>query len=93
MASRSIVLFVMVLVATIVAAPALGEGEPTAKVRKAIAAMYFLAYYDALVIDLRNNSGGQPSMIRVLSSYFLEKRTNLGSLYRWRLIHGLWDCR
>ena len=48
----------------------------------AIAAMNFLANCDALVIDLRNDSGGQPSMIRLLSSYFLEKRTNLGSLYR-----------
>jgi sugar lactone lactonase YvrE len=48
----------------------------------AIAAMNFLAHFDALVIDLRNDSGGQPSMIRLLSGYFLEKRTHLGTLRR-----------
>ncbi|HUU78838.1 MAG TPA: S41 family peptidase [candidate division Zixibacteria bacterium] len=38
----------------------------------AIAAMKFLAYTNSIIIDLRNNNGGEPEMVRFLASYFLE---------------------
>ena len=53
-------------------------GGPTA-----IAAMAFLQYSDALIIDLRKNGGGSPDMIQLLSSYFFEERTHLNSFF-WR---------
>jgi C-terminal processing protease CtpA/Prc len=36
----------------------------------AVAAMNFLSNADALIIDLRNNGGGSPSMIQLITSYF-----------------------
>jgi hypothetical protein len=44
-----------------------------------IAAMNFLANADAVIIDLRRNSGGSPEMIQLISSYFLKERTHLNS--------------
>jgi len=38
--------------------------------RVAVGAMAFLANVDALIIDLRENGGGNPEMIQLLSSYF-----------------------
>ena len=53
-------------------------GGPTA-----IAAMNFLANSDAVIIDLRKNGGGDPSMIQLISSYFFKEPTHLNNLY-WR---------
>lgn len=36
----------------------------------AVAAMNFLSNASALIIDLRNNGGGSPSMIQLITSYF-----------------------
>lgn len=47
----------------------------------AIAALNFLAYCDALIIDLRNNGGGSPSMIQLINSYFFEEPVHLNSFY------------
>ena len=48
------------------------------------AAMEFLARTDALVIDLRRNGGGDPAMVRLISSYlFGAEPVHLNSLY-WR---------
>lgn len=47
------------------------------------AAMTVLAHTDALVIDLRNNGGGDAATSLLLSSYFLDKRTHLGD-FRYR---------
>jgi hypothetical protein len=47
----------------------------------AIAAMNFLAYTDAVIIDLRRNGGGSPSMIQLISSYFFEEPVHLNSFY------------
>ena len=44
--------------------------------------MGFLANVDALIIDLRQNGGGSPSMIQLLSSYFFEEPTHLNSFER-----------
>lgn len=47
----------------------------------AVAAMNFLANVDALIIDLRDNGGGSPSMIQLISSYFFEEQQHLNSFY------------
>ncbi len=47
----------------------------------AIAAMNFLANSDAVIIDLRKNGGGEPSMVQLITSYFFEKPTHLNGFY------------
>ena len=48
----------------------------------AIAAMNFLSGSDALIFDLRENGGGAPSMIQLLTSYLLAgEPTHLNSFY------------
>ena len=39
----------------------------------AVAALNFLAHCDALIIDLRNNGGGSPSMIQLMTSYLVDE--------------------
>ncbi len=51
-------------------------GGPTA-----IAAMNYLSTADALIIDLRRNGGGSPSMIQLISSYFFAEPVHLNSFY------------
>jgi hypothetical protein len=47
----------------------------------AIAAMNFLANTDALIIDLRYNGGGSPSLIQLIYSYFYDEPTHINSFY------------
>ncbi|MEW6411331.1 MAG: S41 family peptidase [Candidatus Zixiibacteriota bacterium] len=47
----------------------------------AVAALNFLAHCDALIIDLRDNGGGNPSMIQLITSYFFEEPVHLNSFY------------
>jgi retinol-binding protein 3 len=47
----------------------------------AIAAMNFLAYTDALIIDLTDNGGGSPSLIQLITTYFFEEPEHLNSFY------------
>lgn len=47
----------------------------------AVAAMNFLANCDALIIDLRYNGGGSPSLIQLMTSYFFLERKHLNSFY------------
>jgi peptidase S41-like protein len=47
----------------------------------ATAAMNFLGSVDALIIDLRENGGGDPKMVAYISSYLFEERTHLNDLY------------
>lgn len=54
----------------------------------AAGAMAFLANVDALVVDLRRNGGGDPSMIQFLTSYFFAEPTHLNS-FEWRGRPGL----
>jgi len=49
--------------------------------RTAVAAMNFLAYCDAIIIDLRRNGGGSPSMIQLISSYFFDEPVHLNNFY------------
>jgi C-terminal processing protease CtpA/Prc len=50
------------------------ESGPTAA-----AAMNFLANTEAVIIDLRQNGGGDPATIQFISSYFLDEYTHLNS--------------
>jgi hypothetical protein len=43
--------------------------------------MNFLAHSSAIIFDLRNNGGGDPSMIQLISSYLFEERQHLNSFY------------
>jgi hypothetical protein len=48
----------------------------------AVAAMGFLAGSDALIFDLRENGGGSPSMIQLLTSYLMSgEPTHLNNFY------------
>ncbi len=47
----------------------------------AVAAMNFLANSSAIIFDLRQNGGGDPSMIQLLSSYLFEEPEHLNSFY------------
>jgi len=47
----------------------------------ASAAMNFLINVDAVIIDMRENGGGDPRMVAYVSSYLFDKRTHLNDLY------------
>jgi retinol-binding protein 3 len=47
----------------------------------AIAAMNFLGNVDAIIFDLRDNGGGDPKMIALISSYLFSEPTHLNDLY------------
>jgi hypothetical protein len=47
----------------------------------AVAAMNFLAHCDAVIVDLRQNGGGDPAQIQLISSYFFEEPVHLNDLY------------
>ena len=49
----------------------------------AAAAMSVLANVDSVIMDLRYNGGGDPAMVQLVCSYFLDGRQHLNSLY-WR---------
>lgn len=50
--------------------------------KTASAAMAYLSNTDAIIIDLRENGGGEPAMVRFLSSYFFDKKpVHLNDLY------------
>jgi C-terminal processing protease CtpA/Prc len=49
----------------------------------AVAAMNLLAHTSALIVDLRQNDGGDPEMIALITSYLFDHMTNLNNMY-WR---------
>jgi hypothetical protein len=55
--------------------------EATEAGHTAIAAMNFLAYTDAIIFDVRQNGGGSPSMIQLITSYFFPEPVHLNSFY------------
>lgn len=46
-----------------------------------VAAMAFVAHTDALIFDIRQNGGGQPSMVTMIASYLFDKPTHLIDIY------------
>ncbi len=61
-----------------------GFMDPKSGAETVAAAMSFLANTDALIFDLRQNGGGDPEMVALISSYlFGDKPIHLNSLY-WR---------
>ena len=50
----------------------------------ASAAMNLLADVDALIIDLRDNGGGDPAMVAYITSYLFSQRTHLNDLWTRR---------
>lgn len=48
-----------------------------------VSAMRFVANTDALIIDLRQNGGGDPNLVVFICTYFFRERTHLNDLY-WR---------
>jgi retinol-binding protein 3 len=55
--------------------------DPTICGPTAVAAMNFLAHVDAMIFDLRENGGGDPKMVAMISSYLFDKPTHLNDLY------------
>lgn len=49
--------------------------------QKISSVMTFLSDVDALIIDLRNNGGGSGEMVHLISSYFVDGKVHLNSLY------------
>ncbi len=47
----------------------------------ATAAMNFLGSVDALIVDLRENGGGDPRMVAYITSYLFDEKTHLNDLY------------
>lgn len=47
----------------------------------AIAALNFLAYCDAIIVDLRQNGGGEPALIQLMCTYFFPEMTHLNDIY------------
>jgi retinol-binding protein 3 len=47
----------------------------------AAAAMSLVADCDALILDLRDNSGGDPAMVAFMSSYFFARPVHLSDIY------------
>jgi hypothetical protein len=53
------------------------------------AAMTFLANTDALIVDVRRNGGGEPTMVAAVCSYFMPAKTLINRFY-WR-VGNRWD--
>jgi retinol-binding protein 3 len=47
----------------------------------ATAALNFLAHCDAIIIDLRQNGGGDPTMIQLITSYFFRDPVHLNDIH------------
>ena len=58
-----------------------GFGPPDVCASAAIAAMNFVANVDAIILDLRDNNGGDPAMVSFLASYLFDRPTHLNDLY------------
>jgi hypothetical protein len=55
-------------------------GDPFVCGTVAATAMGFISHTDALVIDLRENAGGDPNMVQVVASWLFDKPTHINDL-------------
>lgn len=56
--------------------------EPNELSKEAVrSALTFLANTNAIIFDLRNNSGGSPAMVQYICGYFFENKTHLMDWY------------
>jgi len=55
--------------------------NPTLCGQTAVAAMNFLANVDAVIFDLRDNGGGDPAMIALISTYLFDQPTHLNDIW------------
>lgn len=55
--------------------------DPLACGKTAAAAITFLANTDAVIFDLRDNSGGDPRMVALVASYFFDRPVHLNDFY------------
>lgn len=55
--------------------------EPDVCGPTATAAMNFLGNVDAIIFDLRDNHGGDPDMVALISTYLFDEPTHLNDLY------------
>jgi retinol-binding protein 3 len=55
--------------------------DPEVCGQTAVAAMNFLSGVNAIIFDLRQNGGGDPAMIALISSYLFDEQTHLNDLY------------
>jgi hypothetical protein len=56
-------------------------GNPAVCGPTAIAAMNFFANVDAIIFDLRDNGGGDPAMIALISTYLFDQPTHLNDIW------------
>ncbi len=66
--------------------------EPDVCGPTAAAAMNFLANVDAIIFDLRENGGGDPKMVAMLSTYLFSEPTHLNDLWERKddVTHQYW---
>jgi C-terminal processing protease CtpA/Prc len=57
-------------------------GDPDVCGPTAIAAMNFLGTVDAIIFDLRENGGGDPKMVALISTYLFAELTHLNDLWQ-----------
>jgi len=55
--------------------------NPTLCGETAVAAMNFLANVDAIIFDLRDNGGGDPAMVALISTYLFDQPTHLNDIW------------
>jgi hypothetical protein len=55
--------------------------DPMACGKTAAAAITFLANTDAVIFDLRDNSGGDPRMVAMMCTYFFDQTVHLNDFY------------
>ena len=58
-----------------------GFADPDVCGPTATAAMNFLGNVDAIIFDLRQNGGGDPAMVALISTYLFDESTHLNDLY------------
>jgi hypothetical protein len=46
-----------------------------------VAALGFIAHTDAVIVDLRDNGGGDPAMVQFIASFFFDTSTHINDLY------------